>query len=312
MLTGARWPGSLQRMVRRTAHRLWRLSEHLPNECQRYPAWWMWLLVARAKVMTSGVMSGVPVSEAWARSMRWYPVRRTRNVYRSIVIAGDAHAGGVATALGAAPPSAGAPGANVRRPFALANLVTQTLGRMKLGVSKCLFGLLQRHPRRLPLGAVGDKAEPGAGQIERGLGERDAAQKLFDGGIFHSVSPPNDQAERQPPQTTDNMNTQETIEEPKGGAAVRSSDLLAVIGEDGWESPSKPPDNDRLVQLAWDDMSYGESSRGFYDELAEIPVSGKRYWWSWPIGQGLHRIPSEHVGAWREMTANDPSSATRP
>ena len=80
--------------------------------------------------------------------------------------------------------------------------------------------------------------------------------------------------------------------------------LLAVIGEDGWMSHTEPPDTDRLVQLAWDDMSYGENSRGFYDSLAEIPASGKMFWWSWPVGGGMHRLPSDHIGAWREMTAN--------
>lgn len=91
----------------------------------------------------------------------------------------------------------------------------------------------------------------------------------------------------------------------EGAAAVGSTRLLAVIGEDGWVSPTEPPDTDRLVQLAWDDMSYGENSRGFYDSVAEMPASGKMFWWSWPIGGGMHRLPSDHIGAWREMTAND-------
>ena len=90
----------------------------------------------------------------------------------------------------------------------------------------------------------------------------------------------------------------------RSGEAVGCSALLAVIGEDGWMSPTEPPDTDRMVQLAWDDMSYGVNSRGFYDSVAEMPASGKMFWWSWPVGGGMHRLPSDHIGAWREMTAN--------
>jgi len=115
--------------------------------------------------------------------------------------------------------------------------------------------------------------------------------------LARNMNAPNSRTERQPPSMTTELPT-------TCGAAVRSSDLLAVIGEDGWMSPAEPPDTDRLVQLAWDDMSYGENSRGFYDSVAEMPASGKMFWWSWPVGGGMHRLPSDHIGAWREMTAN--------
>ena len=82
--------------------------------------------------------------------------------------------------------------------------------------------------------------------------------------------------------------------------------LLAVIGEDGWRSPSNPPDTDRTVQLAWEDMSYGSNSLGFYDGLAEIPDSGRRFWWECPKGRGFHQIKDVSlVGAWREIPSSN-------
>ncbi len=101
------------------------------------------------------------------------------------------------------------------------------------------------------------------------------------------------------------------IAELSAPPGIGCTDWLAVIGEDGWMSPTEPPDTDRLVKLAWDDMSYSDNSRGFYDSLAEIPASGKMFWWSWPVGGGMHRLPSDHIGAWREMTANNAICETR-
>lgn len=75
----------------------------------------------------------------------------------------------------------------------------------------------------------------------------------------------------------------------------------AVIGENGWTAASEPPDNDRMVQLAWDDGSYGPSSLGFYDGISEIPDSGKRFYWSKSYGHWTpHKIAST-VYAWREI-----------
>ena len=85
---------------------------------------------------------------------------------------------------------------------------------------------------------------------------------------------------------------------------VGSSDLLAVLGEDGWMSPANPPDTDRTVQLAWEDMSYGPNSLGFYDGIAEIPDSGRRFWWESPPGRGFRQIKDASlVGAWRELSS---------
>lgn len=75
---------------------------------------------------------------------------------------------------------------------------------------------------------------------------------------------------------------------------------LAIIGEDGWISASEPPDNDRFVEIAWDDGSHSDSFLGFYDGIAEIPDSGKRWWWQWSEKWGMHRLPHGSVLAWRE------------
>lgn len=86
--------------------------------------------------------------------------------------------------------------------------------------------------------------------------------------------------------------------------AVVSSDLLAVLGEDGWMSPAAPPNSDRTVQIAWEDMSYGPNSLGFYDGIAEIPDSGRRFWWDSPPGRGFRQIKdATMVGAWRELSS---------
>lgn len=73
---------------------------------------------------------------------------------------------------------------------------------------------------------------------------------------------------------------------------------FAVIGEDGWESPNNPPSNDRTVQIAWDDLSTSPQTLGFYDGLAEIPDSGRRFWWSHPR---MVKYEKSEIGAWREI-----------
>ncbi len=77
------------------------------------------------------------------------------------------------------------------------------------------------------------------------------------------------------------------------------AEQLAVVGEDGWRSPADPPDSDRTIQLAWDDGSYGKSSLGFYDGIAEIPDSGKR--WFWVLTPMRRIMDIECIGAWRDV-----------
>jgi hypothetical protein len=77
-------------------------------------------------------------------------------------------------------------------------------------------------------------------------------------------------------------------------------DQFATLGEDGWMSPTEPPNTDRTVQIAWDDMSYGPNSLGFYDGIAETPDSGRRFWWSSPAGRGFRQLSAGSIGAWRE------------
>ena len=81
------------------------------------------------------------------------------------------------------------------------------------------------------------------------------------------------------------------------------SSRLAVIGENGWCSPDNPPSNNRTVQVAWDDMSYGKESFGFYDAKSIEPDSARKYWWSFPAQQGFFLLPDGSVGAWRDVIA---------
>lgn len=78
---------------------------------------------------------------------------------------------------------------------------------------------------------------------------------------------------------------------------------LAVIGEDGWIAATDPPDNDRIVEIAWEDGSHGNSTLGFYDGIAETPDSGRRWWWEWSKAKGISQInDSSIVLAWREIS----------
>ena len=75
------------------------------------------------------------------------------------------------------------------------------------------------------------------------------------------------------------------------------TDLFAEIGVDGWVSPDDPPDDGRIVQVAWDDKSFGPSSLAFRDTAAGFE-DGARCWWGVsPISQ----LPAGHVYAWRDV-----------
>ena len=100
--------------------------------------------------------------------------------------------------------------------------------------------------------------------------------------------------------------------ENTAGRGVGCDALLAVLGEDGWMSPAYPPNTDRTVQISWDDMSYGPNSLGFYDGIAEIPDSGRRFWWSSPAGRGFHQLSAGSVGAWRERSSANAGDVARP
>ena len=72
----------------------------------------------------------------------------------------------------------------------------------------------------------------------------------------------------------------------------------AIIGEEGWKSPGEPPDDDRVIQIAWDDMSTSDKTIGFYDGVAEKPDSGRRFFWSFP---SMIKHENYEIGAWREI-----------
>ena len=78
---------------------------------------------------------------------------------------------------------------------------------------------------------------------------------------------------------------------------VALSDLLDA----GWrDATNDPPENERLVQVAWDDFSTGPKAICFYDSKAETPGDGKRFWWTMTI----EPLPEGHVVAWRELASN--------
>lgn len=75
------------------------------------------------------------------------------------------------------------------------------------------------------------------------------------------------------------------------------SEELAVIGENGWRSADDPPDTDRAVQIAWDDMSTSPKCIGCFDSKSMLPDPGPRMWWAmWP---SVH-VATGQIGAWRE------------
>lgn len=80
------------------------------------------------------------------------------------------------------------------------------------------------------------------------------------------------------------------------------SESFAVIGEDGWRAPSDPPEPNvnKYIQIAWDDMSFGPNSIGFYAGVEETPDSGRRYYWTKWLGHWTPKC-SDMIGAWREL-----------
>ena len=72
--------------------------------------------------------------------------------------------------------------------------------------------------------------------------------------------------------------------------------MIAVIGTDGWMSAESPPDDARIVQVAWDDNSFGPASIAFYESVDGKEDLGK-VWWS---VSPLQQLPEGHVFAWRE------------
>lgn len=60
------------------------------------------------------------------------------------------------------------------------------------------------------------------------------------------------------------------------GTPQGASELKALL-DAGWrDANNDPPENERLVQVAWDDGSTGPKAICFYDSKAESPGDGKR------------------------------------
>jgi hypothetical protein len=74
-------------------------------------------------------------------------------------------------------------------------------------------------------------------------------------------------------------------------------EILLQLLRDGWTSAHEPPNDTRIVQVAWDDGSTGDAALCFYDAKSTIPEDDNRYWWSYP---GIEILPLDNVLAWRE------------
>ena len=89
-------------------------------------------------------------------------------------------------------------------------------------------------------------------------------------------------------------------EECESGAEAGASELKILL-DAGWrDARLDPPENERLVQVAWDDGSTGPNAFCFYDSKAETPGDGKRFWWTMTI----EPLPDGHVLARRELASN--------
>ena len=77
--------------------------------------------------------------------------------------------------------------------------------------------------------------------------------------------------------------------------AINTIDELLA---EGWrDAEEDPPDNDRTVQIAWDDGSTSPNTLGFYDSVAMTPESTEKFWWN---QSPLCKCQPGAVLAWRE------------
>lgn len=66
----------------------------------------------------------------------------------------------------------------------------------------------------------------------------------------------------------------------------------------GWHPIYEFPNNDRIVNVMYDDGSTSDNALGFCDEISSIPPTGKRIWWE--LRNGRFSIYS-HFIAWRDL-----------
>lgn len=80
---------------------------------------------------------------------------------------------------------------------------------------------------------------------------------------------------------------------------LSETNTLDELLEHGWrDAKDDPPEDDRRVQIAYDDGSFGPRSVGFCDSVAG-DESGRRVWWSSRGGMG--RLADGVVLAWRDL-----------
>lgn len=175
-------------LVRRTATRLWCLTNHLPNHAEQYPAACLWVLAARAKTLTLKLSIGCGLAESWRCACWMHPWSVTAKAW--------AWCRQHPLTTPALPPSGPVPDADGGRPVAVAKRMAKGFGRLKLSNLKRLLCLLQRGAGRLAFCVVGDKSNAGAGKADSGFSEGNGGGETVDRRIFHKRSAPNDQAER--------------------------------------------------------------------------------------------------------------------
>lgn len=83
------------------------------------------------------------------------------------------------------------------------------------------------------------------------------------------------------------------------------TNTLDDLLEAGWrDAATDPPNDDRTVQIAWDDGSTSDGLRGFHDSISGHggpKYDGKRFWWHWPWEGKAQLATPLKVLAWREI-----------
>jgi len=82
------------------------------------------------------------------------------------------------------------------------------------------------------------------------------------------------------------------------GTIMQTDTALQTLVDEGWNPATRPPSNDRTVQIAWGDGSTSPETLGFYDGKATHPQQPEKYWWTHPSGTLL---PEDSVLAWRDV-----------
>jgi hypothetical protein len=172
--------GSLKRLVRRTATRLWLLTEKLPNHAEQYRWAWLWCLSARIKTASLQWSVGCSLQQSWKTALMLYPRSPTSACFDFCRIRAPASA--------ALPVQGRSLNANGGRPIALTQQVAQGLCSLNLSNLKRLLRLLKRNLCRFTLGRVSDEIGNATHRINGGPGKRQCGSESLN---VHNGSSPN-------------------------------------------------------------------------------------------------------------------------